>query len=746
MRNDLYKRFAISTALCALMASGTAAAQEADTAAPANDTEIVVTAQKRSERLLDVPVAISAVSSETLTTQAFNRISDYFDRVPGLQYSGQRVSSLSLRGVTTGGANSPTLAILVDDVQFGGTTGGGQPPIPDFDASAVSRIEVLRGPQGTLYGASSLGGLIKYVLKEPDTRDFSGRIELAGTSIDGGSEGWAARGSINIPITDRLAVLGSGFYRDDARFLDNINPAALKSKNVNEREAWGFRGAVLFEPTDNLKFLFSALNQTVDAINSDLAVTSGGVRLTSSTNFTPLFGDLTLNSLDSYNHSKFQLYSARGEWDMGGATLTSVSAWSRADNVISSDVTGVFLNLFRLPFSYGPTVAPADATVVIDNADYTHKFSQELRFAGEGDTFDWLIGGFYTIEHVGTDQTLRLNSASGSQIAVPYAGLGPSSYREKSIFADLTYHVTDKFDIQVGGRYASNKQKSSLVFNNDAPAIPLFGPNGIQSQDSKDNAFTWLISPSYKIGPDMMIYARAATGYRPGGPNIEQTGPQSFGPDRVTNYELGFKGRVVPGVLTIDTSIFQIDWKNIQLQGTAPSQLTFRTNGGKARSRGIEFSATVTPWEGMTIAGNMAITDAELTEALPAIENGLRAADGAALPYTSKFNANLSVDQTFELASNLEGSVGASFTRVGDRPGAFLSVNGTGPRLELPGYSVFDLRAGLTLDEVWSATAFIRNLGDRRGITLADDRNGTNITTALYIQPRTFGLTLARSF
>ena len=329
---------------------------------------------------------------------------------------------------------------------------------------------------------------------------------------------------------------------------------------------------------------------------------------------------------------------------------------------------------------------------------------------------------------------------------MPYAGLGPSSYREKSIFADLTYHVTDKFDIQVGGRYASNKQKSSLVFNNDAPAIPLFGPNGIQSQDSKDNAFTWLISPSYKIGPDMMIYARAATGYRPGGPNIEQTGPQSFGPDRVTNYELGFKGRVVPGVLTIDTSIFQIDWKNIQLQGTAPSQLTFRTNGGKARSRGIEFSATVTPWEGMTIAGNMAITDAELTEALPAIENGLRAADGAALPYTSKFNANLSVDQTFELASNLEGSVGASFTRVGDRPGAFLSVNGTGPRLELPGYSVFDLRAGLTLDEVWSATAFIRNLGDRRGITLADDRNGTNITTALYIQPRTFGLTLARSF
>ncbi len=756
------KRFgrtvSISIAALALGISQQAFADEA--AAPAGDSsansggeDIVVTAQKRQERLLDVPVAITAISSEALTSQNLNRLSDYFDRVPGLQFSGQRISALSLRGITTGGATGPTLAMLVDDVQFGSSTGGGATPIPDFDASQISRIEVLRGPQGTLYGASSLGGLIKYVLKEPSTQEFTGHLEVGGTHLTKGDEGWVTRGSVNVPISDFLAVSASGFYRDDAAWLDNVNPAALKAKDTNSRKVWGVRGAALVQPTDNLKFVFSGLYQKQKAINSDLAVTSGGVQICAAcyadssapVTFDQRNPDLSINALDSFNNAKFQLYSARGELDLGGATLTSITAWSRADNILTNDVSSVFLRLFKLPFSYG--TAADGGSVTIGNADYTHKFSQELRLSGENKLFDWIVGGFYTIEHAGVDQSLYLYDSTGAYYDTPYVAAGPSSYREYAAFGDLTFHVTDKFDVQVGGRYAKNKQQSAIDLTTTDQASPLFGESAIQVVNSKDDVFTWLVSPSYHISPNMMVYARAASGYRPGGPNLESSVVASYGPDRVINYEVGFKGNVVPGLLSIDTALFQIDWKDIQLQGTAASQQTFIANGGKARSRGWEFAATLTPWKGMTVTGNFALTDAELREALPDLGDGsLTGAKGDNLPYTAKFTTSISADQRLVVNDHLDATFGATLTHVGDRPSAFSSNLANRGRFDIPAYTTFDLRAGVEYDKTWNVSLYIRNFFDTRAITIADDRNGTSVPTALYLMPRSFGITLGRDF
>jgi len=754
---NLKLAISMSTAVMAIAAASTPAlAQEAQAASDAFDSgEIIVTAQKRSERLIDVPVAISAISADALTTQNINRLSEYFDRVPGLQYSNQRVSGLALRGVTSGGATAPTVALLVDDVQFGGTTGTGQPPLPDFDASAISRVEVLRGPQGTLYGASSLGGLIKYVLKEPTLNEFSGRIELGGTAVSHGDTGYAVRGSVNLPINDWLAISGSGFKRDDAPYLDNANAAALKAKDVNSRKVWGFRGAALIKPADNFRMVLSALRQKTDAMNSDLAITAGGVPVcvactvgspnTAVTTFEPVYGDLTINSLDSLNKAKFQLYSARAELELGGVNITSISAWSRADNVITSDVTRVFGGLLRS--LYGLTATP---NVQIANADQTHKFSQELRLGGDiGTSFSWLAGGFYTVEHAATNQTLI---ASGSLTGTPYIGTGPGTYREYAGFADLTWHATDKFDVQIGGRYAHNKQHNESTLNTSPETAPVFG-SGTTVADSSDNAFTWLISPSYHFSRDIIAYARVATGYRPGGPNVAAppSVPTSFGSDRVINYELGFKGKVVPGLLTIDASLFQIDWKKIQLQGTdSVSSLTFLTNGGKARSRGLEFAANLTPWRGMTIDTNLTFTDATLTEDLPILAGatGLKGLSGDRLPFSAKVAANITANQQFPLTDRLEGNVGFTVVYLGDRAGTFVTnaANATRPRMLLPEYTTVDIRGGLTFDDVWSANVYIRNLFDKRGVAAADNRNGVNIPTALFIQPRTFGVTLARSF
>ncbi len=722
--------------------------------------DIVVTAQKRAERLIDVPVPITAISADNLATQNVVRIADIYEKVPGLQYSGQRVSSIALRGITTGGATSPTVAILLDDVQFGGTTGAGQPPLPDFDPSALERIEVLRGPQGTLYGASSLGGLIKYVLKSPDTDRISGRVEVGGTAVGHGDVGYSTRGSLNLPLADWLAVSGSGFYRDDAPYLNNAstNPLVTDRTDVNTRKAWGFRGAVLVRPTSNLTLNFSALNQKQDARNSDLAITSGGVpicttcylgatataRATAPVTFDPVYGDLTINSVDSVNSAKFQLYSGRAELDLGGAQVTSITAWSRADNVITSDVSNVF-SFLRSPALYN---VPG-GTVQIANADYTHKFSQELRIGGTGSRFDWLIGGFYTVENAGTNQTLFVRNAAGSLVNTPYRSLGPSRYREYAGFGDLTWHVTDRFDLQVGGRYARNKQDSATALALDPKVVGIFGENGTTPFQSKDDAFTWLVSPNYHVSNDIMVYARVASGYRPGGPNLDATGEGPFDPDRVINYEVGLKGKIVPDLLVLDASVFQIDWTKIQLQGTASNNFTFITNGGEARSRGVEVQASLTPWRGMAVDGNMTVTDAEITQALPSPNpSSLSALSGARLPFSTRFSANLSAQQSFPVKAGVLATIGVSFTHVGNRAGPFNTVAGNAghPRILIPAYQTVGINAGATFYDAWSITAYVRNLFDARGVAAADSRSGTNVPTALFIQPVTMGLTLARKF
>jgi outer membrane receptor protein involved in Fe transport len=758
------RTYLIGVAAVALAAPVAAWAQAAPSAQPAapetpqpssnvnSGDDIIVTAQKRDQRLLDVPVAITAISSDALTTQSLNRLQDFYDRVPGLQYSGQRVSALSLRGITSGGATSATVAILLDDVPFGGTTNAGQPPLPDFDASALDRVEVLRGPQGTLYGASSLGGLIKYVLKQPDTKDFSGRLEVGGTTVSNGGQGYALRGSLNIPITDWLAVSGSGFKREDAPYFDN---ARTGKKDVNTRDVWGFRGAVLLKPTDNLTITASALKQKQDALNSDLAITSGGVpvcvpcttggtaatRATAATTFEPVYGDLTINSLDSTNRATFELYTGRAELKLGATTLTSISAWGLADNSINSDVSAVFS--FLRPI-YG---APVGSTVQIANADRTAKFSQELRANGSIGRFDWLVGGFYTVEHATTNQTLLLSNPSGTLLATPYVGTGPSRYREIAGFADLTWHATDKLEIQIGGRYAGNKQSFDTATVIDGPAQVAFGPSDRQFKGSSDNAFTWLVSPTYHFTHDIMAYIRVANGYRPGGPNLDSTGVGNYGPDRVINYELGFKGRVVPGLLTIDTALFQIDWTDVQLQGTAPNQFTFVTNGGKARSRGIEFAANLTPWRGMSIDANLALTDATITQSLPMLDaSSLRGQAGDRLPFTANVAGSVTALQQFDVSGRVKASLGINYTYVGDRPGAFNTYGGTRPRMLIPGYDTVNLTGGLTFDRNWQMTVFLRNAFDKRGISAAQNRNGNNVPTALFIQPRTLGITLARTF
>lgn len=755
-----YMRLLCGSAAVIALASGTnAAAQAADAASNSTGgTEIVVTAQKREQRLLDVPVAVTAINSQTLTEQGLNRLSDYYSSVPGLQYSGQRIYNIALRGVTTGGAGAATVAMLVDDVPFGSTTLAGQPALPDFDASLINQIEVLRGPQGTLYGASSLGGIIKYDLKQPDTTKVSGRVEASGSTVAKGSEGYALRGTLNIPLSDAVAVMVSGFTRHDAPYLDNSTTNGVE-KDVNTRHVWGYRGAVLLRPAGWLTITASAMKQHSDAINSDLSIGSGGVpiciacttggtsatRATATTTFEPVYGDLTLHTQDSPTVSDYELYSGKVEAAFGKIKVTSLSAWGKSYELSTTDVTAAFS---FLPSIYGST----GSNVFIAQGFNSTKFSQELRVSGEFGPVDVLVGGYYTTENSNTSQLITLSGGTPSLNTTAFTGLGPARYSETAGFADLTWHVTDKLDLQVGGRYAGNRQ-TSISTAVDATPGSIFGGNGTTSVKTSDNAFTWLITPTYHFNRDMMVYARFASGYRPGGTNATASGQGPFSPDRVVNYELGFKGRVIPGLLTIDTALFQIDWRNIQLQGTNPANsIGFFVNGGTARSRGLEFAAELTPWKGMTVNGNIAYTDATLTQTLPNLGSGsLVGVAGARLPVSARWAGALTVSQRFDLAPRLEGRLTANYTYVGDRWGAFngrtaAGTEATRPRILIPSYNTVNLTAGVTYDHVWQLTASLRNATDERGVSYAQNRNGVTAPTALFIQPRTLMVTLARDF
>ena len=711
---------------------------------------IIVTAQKRDERLLDVPVAISAVSADTLVSQNLTSLSGFYNRVPGLQYAGERTSQISIRGVTSGGQANPTVALLVDDIPFGSSTYLGNATVPNFDPAVLQRIEVLRGPQGTLYGAASLGGLLKYVTKTPDTKTFSGRVEVGASKVEDGGYGHSIRGAVNVPIlADHVALSVSGFLNETPAWVDNISTGSLR-RDTNTSKNWGGRAALLVKPFDALTLNFSAMKQRTDTIGDARYNARSATDLTPvNTNDAagPLGSALPYRTTETNlaeGRRNHELYSVRGDWDLGFATLTSVSGWSRSDVSDFSDVTPVF-GFFLLP-------AYADSqTIAIDNASSLRKFSQEVRLSGSGPMFDWLVGGFYTKEHADAPQDIFVLGNGGASIATAYASANPSSYREIAGFADLTWHATDKLDIQVGGRYADNKQTYASVATVDSAVAPIFGPSTIDVTGSKDHAFTWLFTPSYKIAQNLMVFARVATGYRPGGPNpVVMNVPRSFGSDRVTSYELGLKGQTANRLLSYDVALFQVDWKDIQLQSTdRNTQFVFFANGSKARSRGAEVQLGLKPFVGLSIDANATYTDAALRDDLvpsTATTSNLIGSKGDRLPSTAKFAGSLSAQYDFAVSDNLDAFVGGTLVYLGDRPGGFVNVPGA-VRTEAPDYTMVDLRAGFSIDKSWQFSLFARNLFDKDGVLILDNRNGSlGRPQVTFTQPRTVGFNIAGSF
>ena len=487
--------------------------------------EVIVTAQKRSERLQDVPVPVTALSADSLTTNNQVRLQDYYRRVPGLVYATTSLGEpqISIRGITTGSNVVPTVGVTVDDVPYGSSVVSGVGYLtPDLDPSDLAQVEVLRGPQGTLYGANSIGGLLKYVTADPSTERMSGRVELGANSVHNSNDsGYSFRGALNMPLGETFAARISGFKRRDAGYIDN---PSIGAESVNQTDVEGGRVSALWQPSERFSVKLSGLIQKVEGDGSPQV------------SIVPGLGDLQqIGPRNTGQHNrKYQNYSVIVKAGLGPAELTSVSGYS--------------INRFDDSVSTTAVAAVPSPKTIFDFAE-TEKWSEELRLAGPiGDSFDWLVGGFYTREYVkGTQDVTSLEAATGDPLQSLVFIDTKSRYKEYAAFGNLTYHFNDRFDVQFGGRHGENDQTyyriatgpfTSSIYGIPAPAI-------LPERGVKDDFNTYLVTPRFKVNPDFMVYARFASGYRPGSLNSGlPIVPISYKADTTLNYELGTKGSI----------------------------------------------------------------------------------------------------------------------------------------------------------------------------------------------------------
>jgi outer membrane receptor protein involved in Fe transport len=694
--------------------------------------EIVVTAQKREEKLSETPLSITAVSAAQIEALGATQFREIANTVPGLTIIGNGVgqSQVNLRGVTSGGDASPTVGVYVDDVPYGSSTGFANFAQLALDVGLfdLDRVEVLRGPQGTLYGASTMGGLIKYVTTMPDTSNYSGNARAGVASIRGGGVSYDGSGALNVPlIADRAAVRVSGFYSHDGGFVDNLDSGR---EDVNRSKLYGGRADFLLKPMDKLTIRLTGFAQNIyrdGSSASDYSLQTG----------TPIDGVYDQRRLLAEPFSEhFYLFSGTADYDFGFAKLTSITSYQRAETELGEDVSALYVPLLQAAAGINL------GAVGVHQLANTEKLTQEVRLAGSSHYLDWLVGGFFTRENTLLFQNVPAYLPDGSMADFNLLTASiPSYFKEYSGFVTLTGHITDKLDLTGGLRLAHNEQNE--VQNGSGLLI-----GSLPERDASATIKTYLIDTKYKLTETVMPYFRFATGYRPGGPNLvanditgQAVAPPTFGADTLHSYEVGLKASTPDRRYSIDTAAYWINWNNMQITAER-NGVGVIANASSARNKGVELTLTAVPIDELTVMANMGYTVAQLAAA----SADLGGYAGERLPNTPKFTTALSGEYSFPLG-RFRGFAGATYRFVGARFGSFDASQGV-PQYRLPSYSTVDLRAGVSLPRGTRLELYVQNVTDRPAelnaltqTALAGGPAEVNI-----LQPRTVGLSISTKF
>ena len=718
-------RLAHAVSLALLVSASAAVAQDA-----ANDQStlgtIIVTAEKRSEDIQNVPMSIGVVDEAQIENQHLTQLSDIAGYLPGftvINGGSPGQASLGLRGISPLSAGS-TVATYIDETPLGtsGNYGGGSTEVLDLLPYDFQSVEVLRGPQGTLYGASSLGGVVRYVTKLPDLDQSWLR---AGADIfdqsGAGDPGYQGRFGFNAPLVPgQLALSASVARQQSPGYTDNVRTGDKDQDDYWQQAA---HATLLWKANDDVSVKLSLLQSITDSQSSSITALDP-------ISLKPVYGDL---KNDNYFLEPFRrtvdYTNLAVNWNVGFADFVSSTSYehNKADSALDASlVYGVAFPLFGLP----------DAGLSLVTYDlHLNKTTQEFRLVSKPDDhIEWLVGAFYTKEDSQQNQAASAQLLDYSSIAGldPLAVVSfPSTYKEYAGFGDLTYKFSPAFDINAGVRWAHNEQTFSEITSG-----ALTGTENVPGTSSED-VVTYSVSPRLHINEETMLYARVASGYQPGGPNLALPGvPTSVNASKLTNYEAGLKTLLDDRRLMLDVAVYDIQWSKIQISANL-NGVAYLANGGTARSRGVEFTTLWMPVNGLRLGLNGAYTDAVITEDVSSL-GGL---DGDRLPNIPKWSLAGTADYSFPVAANWTGRVGGGVRYVGSSVSQLQSSP-----LALPqdSYTAIDLNGDVSND-MWTFRVFVKNLTDKRVYTnlTALTNAGTGAidrVNAVPLEPRVVGV------
>lgn len=721
---------------------------------------VVVTANKRVQNVREVAASISVVGEQQLQNLGASSLADYADLIPGMQVQDggtPGLTSVSLRGISALSSGA-TVATYIDEVPVGssGIYQGANGLMLDLLPYDISRVEVLRGPQGTLYGAGAIGGLLKYVTLDPDLSSGEFRVGTGLRAASGGDTAWNGRFGASVPLQeDRLGMRVSFARNGLPGYTDNVIDGR---EDVNDAVQTGARAALSWDG-DALDVDLSFLQQRVDADNR------ATVALDPAT-YEPLFGDGVGRYWQPQPFSKeLGLAALTFDWDLGWASFLSATGWSQTHTTDQIDATIQFGEVADLLLGFPE---PGSAFVRYDfDLD---KLTQEFRLTSRsGGRFEWMAGVFYTKEDAMQSQFAWLGQRDGSPLPAPFDEMFgtlaiinlPSTYKEFAVFANGSVRFGDRFKVDAGVRQARNEQ----WFSQNVPA-GILAPIGDVPGESSEDVFTWSLSPQFFLDDDVMLYARAATGYQPGGPNVALPGiPPSVDSSMLASYEAGLKSQFADRRVTLDVAAYRVEWDDIQVASSF-NGVGGIVNGGEATSEGLELSSLFRATDALTFGLNAAYTKARIKNdfeptVIPqmgfdvVLNTGLA---GDRMPYAPEWSWSATGEYAFTTAGGLGGRAGAIVRWVGDRvndtterqrvtapgdPSTVLQEVVTEP-LVLDDYHALDLYAGIG-GEHWELRGYVNNVTDEGGWSSLAPLAGalTGATAQLQgvpVQPRTFGV------
>lgn len=685
--------------------------------------EVVVTAQKRADNLQEVPISITAMTEEVLERIGAEGFSDYVGQVPGITYMdrGGSRSRLIVRGIDTTQSDAfqdtqSASAIYIDELP----SLNRYAPWTNTDLSMfdIERVEVLRGPQGTLFGSGALGGGMRIITNKPDASAQSGKIEAGVSYTEGGTDNQNYKAMVNVPlIQDELALRAVAYYRDEGGYVDN---RVRDEKNVNSSTAVGGRILLGYSPTEALDLRLTYLYQD-DEVDDVAKVNADADPDYSYDSFYPSFTDTEL--------SNYNLYL---DYDFDSVLLTSSTSYAEREDELAQEVG----RLLDLLFSTGP-----DADYDETGSFETTTFAQEVRFTSQSDgPLRWVVGGFYFQQDKSDVFDISVSTLADQ---VLYMEL-ETEVEEKALFGEASYQLTEALTLTAGLRVSDN------TFEQENPVREgLLGSPASAKQKIDESGSTPKFAIAYQHSSDINLYAQIAKGYRVGqiNPNAglvdpisAEVIPDGYDSDSLWNYELGIKSFWYDQRLKFNAAVFYIDWEDIPLLRFTESSFNYTDNAGDATSEGVELELVALPAEWIEIGSSLTYVEAELES----VVSGVPFTPGDQLPGSPRFAAANYIQLT--MGSQLLPEDMSGYLRLNHRyQGEQISNLDNAIGQYSDSYNVFDLRAGVAVSD-YEFIFHITNLTNNDAFATKASNFFEPDGFGFRLRPRTTGITARMVF